>query len=148
MNTKEQRIYDTCNPKHYAPDWDGEYMAIHDDGKDEGTFLWLKMNIDLLDDIFPASWSGNREEILDSLYADDKAFYDLIGLAMANEEFCHTHQSETLCQYGEEEQWGQLIESGDEKAVAEFWRDILYRYAENDLRELFQECFDQDKGYE
>lgn len=147
MNLKEQRIYDTCNPKWYMQNWDGEYMAIEDDFKDEATFLWFKCHIDHLDDVFPASWSSNQEEILDMLYADDKAFYDLIGLAMAGEEFCHNYQSETLFQSGEEKDWLWLYvmtteESGDEKVIAEFWRDILYRYAENDLRELFQEGYD------
>lgn len=149
MNIKEQRIYDTFNLKHYIPDWDGEYMAIHDDYKDEATHMWFKCHMDHLDDIFPASWSSNREEILDMLYADDKEFLSLIELAMKGEEWCHTIQSEELAHYGEENDWEQLLvrRAGDTE-IADFWRNVLYRYAEDKLRELFQEGYDNDTGCE
>lgn len=149
MNLKEQRIYDTCNPKWYMPDWDGEYMAIEDDFKDEATHMWFKCHLDHLDDVFPASWSSNREEILDMLYADDTEFFSLISLAMKGEEWCHTHESEALSDWGAEDAWENLLSAPqDEAKISEFWRDILYRYAENDLRELFQEGFNNDNTHE
>lgn len=142
MNLNEQRIYDTCNPKWYMPDWDGEYMAIEDDYKDEATFQWFKINLDHLDDIFPASWSSNREEILGALYADASGFFRLISLAMHGEERCHTHESEALSDYDAEYTWESLLSAPqDEAEISEFWRNILYRVAENDLRDLFQEGY-------
>lgn len=149
MNLKEQRIYNTCNPGWYLPNWDGEYMAIEDDYKEEATFMWFKMHLDLLDDVFPASWSGSREEILDALYADASGFFRLISLAMVGEPECHTHESEALSEWDAEDAWENLLYAPqDEAKISDFWREILYRYAENDLRELFQEGYDNDKGYE
>lgn len=150
MNLKEQRIYDTCNPKWYLPDWDGEYMAIEDDYKDEATFMWFKLHLDQLDDIFPASWSGNREEILDALFCDRERFVHLVSLAMYDQPYEDVSESEVLCQYNYEHDWQQLLADQRTKFKGwdDFWTHVLYRYAENDLRELFQECFDQDEGYE
>lgn len=147
MNLKEQRIYDTCNPKWYLPDWDGEYMALADDYKDEATFQWFKFNLDHLDDIFPASWISNRDEILDALYANANGFFRLISLAMKGEPECHTHESEALSNWGVEYTWESLLSAPqDEAEISEFWRYILYRYAESALRELFQEGYDHDTG--
>lgn len=145
MNLKEQKIYDTCNPKWYIPDWDGEYMAIEDDYKDEATFMWFKMNLGLLDDIFPASWSGNKEEILDALYCDQEGFVHLVSLAMYDQPYDEVSESEALCQYNYEHDWKQLLADQRTKFKGwdEFWREILCRYVENELRELFQEGFNQ-----
>lgn len=143
MTTNEQKIYEICRPFHYMPDWDGEFLSIEDDYKDEAVLGWFLLHPDHLDDIFPTCWNLMAIHFLVTLYSDSEEFQSLATDVMIGAERGDIFESDQFRGL-ESDEFEALLSNNDWDRIEQFWKHILYRYAEDELRRICQEGYDME----
>jgi hypothetical protein len=126
-------------------EWDGEFMALDDDIKDAAVLRYLTTNGNRhLEDIFPVCIDGAYDRMIKELYTSPKTF-QLIYIALCKGHTVAECFESEACWAGDATTAQDLLDSPC-TAFADYWKHMVYRYVEDNIRQGCIDNFDTVAG--